>query len=571
VYALAVQGNGRILVGGQFSTLGGQTHNCLGRLNADGTPDESFAAEVSGNVNGSVTTVYCLALQDDGHVVLGGDFTALNGVTHSNIARLDVQGNLDSNFNASAWGGSYPFVFTLGMQTNGGVVVGGTFYRLNGSIRMGLGRFASDGTLDPAFDPGSGGRAYPMALQADGKILLGGARRLDATGSPDNTFVSNLGWGDVFCMSLQSDGNILVGGQSNLRRFTNTAPAMQDGTFDGSTLVWLRGGTSPEIYDAAFERLVDGTNWVGLGHGTRIYGGWQLTGLSLPGNTTFRARGLVPVGGTSYSIGCSGSSYVEGFIGAPIITSQPTNTTSDYGTTAQFSVQVGGSGPLKYQWMQDGTNITDRWLDYFTRTNATLQLYDVRGAEATSYYVVVTNANGCATSAVARLSVRDPLVTSQPWAYPRPANPGDTVEFLVNVTGTYPYSYQWRKGGVELPGRTQASVQLTNVQPVDRGAYDVIVTNCYGSVTSAPAIVTVTLSNLPPPSIVVNDGCLGVRSNRFGFTLTGSPGSIVVVESSTNFTSWTAVATNAFGTDPLPFTDSDAANAPWRFYRARLQ
>src|ERR1051326_83316 len=78
VNALAVQADGEILVGGAFTTLGGQTRNRLARLNADGTLDLGFNPGANNNVN-------ALLVQPDGQILLGGSFTTMGGQVHTNI------------------------------------------------------------------------------------------------------------------------------------------------------------------------------------------------------------------------------------------------------------------------------------------------------------------------------------------------------------------------------------------------------------------------------------------------------------------------------------------------------
>jgi hypothetical protein len=154
---------------------------------------------------------------------------------------------------------------------------------LCGELRHKLGRLNPDGTLDMGFNAGVSGsdmtpQVVPMAVQADGKVLVGG-------------------WFTT------------LGGQSrtNIGRLNATDPATQGLTSDGSTITWLRGGTSPEVWRTTFEHSPDGLTWTGLGAGTRISGGWRLTGLSLPPGGTIRARGYVA--GSSW--------FVESLIGVP--------------------------------------------------------------------------------------------------------------------------------------------------------------------------------------------------------------------------------------------------------------
>ena len=89
-----------------------------------------------------------------------------------------------------------------------------------------------------------------------------------------------------------------LGGQSRIISdgSNNTDPPVDKLTCDGSNITWLRGGTSPEVWRTTFDVSSDGTNWVGLGAGSRISGGWQLTGLSLAPHSAVRARGFAAGG-----------------------------------------------------------------------------------------------------------------------------------------------------------------------------------------------------------------------------------------------------------------------------------
>ena len=82
-------------MGGYFTTLGGQTRNCIGRLNADGTLDTGFNP-------GAILMAYSLAVQADGKILVGGYFTTLGGQTRNYIGRLNADGTLDTGFNPGA-------------------------------------------------------------------------------------------------------------------------------------------------------------------------------------------------------------------------------------------------------------------------------------------------------------------------------------------------------------------------------------------------------------------------------------------------------------------------------------
>jgi len=76
---------------------------------------------------------------------------------------------------------------------------------------------------------------------------------------------------------------------------------------------------------------------------------------------------------------------------------------------------------------------------------------------------------------------------------------------------------------------------------------------------------------LPPPSIPTGDGSAGFRQGRFGFNVAGISGQTVVIETSPDLASWTALATNTIVTNLFYFTDPGSTNVARRFYRARVQ
>jgi len=123
VCALAVQSDGKIVVGGLFNTLGGHVRYSIGRLNADATLDTTFDP----NANG---IVYALAVQSDGKLVLGGYFTALGGQTRDYIGRLNADGTLDTTFTPEA--DDERAVYALAVQSDGKIVVGASSPRWAG-------------------------------------------------------------------------------------------------------------------------------------------------------------------------------------------------------------------------------------------------------------------------------------------------------------------------------------------------------------------------------------------------------------------------------------------------------
>ncbi len=494
--SLAVQADGAILAGGYFTKLGGQSRNYIGRLNADGTLDTSFNPGAGG---GAFPQVLSLAVQADGKVLVGGAFTELAGQSRTNIGRLNADGTLDTSFNPGTDGE----VNCLAVQADGMLLVGGGFTMLGGQSRTNIGRLNADGTLDTSFNPGTDGHVNSLALQGDGTILVGGQfrtlggqsriciGRLNADGTLDTSFNPGAG-AVVYALAEQADGKILVGGffstlagqsRNCIGRLNNTEPATQSLTFDGSTLAWMRGGTSPEVWRTTFEYLLNGASWTNLGAGSRIPGGWQLTGLVLPANTTFRARGYT-VGGVDNASGW----FAETIIGPLVISEHPASLTNNAGTNAEFTVYAGGSGPLSYQWRNDGANLADGG-NVSGAASANLSLSDVLHSDEAGYSVVISNAYGSVTSAVATLTVIDPVIIAQPAG--QIGILGDSITLSLVAAGTAPLSYQWRKDGGVLAGATQSSLTLTNLQEADAGSYDVLVSNAWGDETSATALLSV--------------------------------------------------------------------------------
>ena len=170
VLALAAQPDGKILLGGNFSTVNSVARQSLARLNADGTLDTTFNAGVS-------TTVYSILVQPDGKILLGGGFTLVGGTPRARIARVNADGSLDTAFSPAA----DAIVSVFALQPDGKILVGGQFTQLGGAARAGLARLNSDGSLDAAFDAGLSGTITSASLtvqtivvQGDGKILIGG-------------------------------------------------------------------------------------------------------------------------------------------------------------------------------------------------------------------------------------------------------------------------------------------------------------------------------------------------------------------------------------------------------------
>src|SRR5262249_51795292 len=154
----------KILVGGGFNSYNGNTRNYVVRLSPAGTVDASF-----GFATGLDSTVNALIVQPDGKVLLGGQFGSYNNgggkkLTRSRVLRLNSDGKLDLSFDPNvSFNGS---VNALVLQTDGQILVGGSFSSINGGSRSGLVRLSSNGTMDVSFNNGNAGTSVnALALQ----------------------------------------------------------------------------------------------------------------------------------------------------------------------------------------------------------------------------------------------------------------------------------------------------------------------------------------------------------------------------------------------------------------------
>jgi len=281
-FALVVQADGKVLIGGYSATTmdcppeGGDyfVRHFLVRFNADGSLDTSFEAAF-GN-RSSFETVKALAVQPDGKIIVGGTFFSIKGQNRNGIARLNANGSLDSSFNPGTGVNS---VSSVALQPDGKVLIGGSFTSVNGTNRQGIARLNANGSLDSSFNPGTGvnGTVYSVALQPDGKALIGGSftnvngttrnniARLNANGSLDGSFNPGTGAnGSVLSIVLQSDGNILIGGDfTTVNGVLRSRVARLYGDFARPVLNIVRSNSSAVLsWPAAFGnfQLQENTN-----------------------------------------------------------------------------------------------------------------------------------------------------------------------------------------------------------------------------------------------------------------------------------------------------------------------
>jgi uncharacterized delta-60 repeat protein len=123
---------------------------------------------------GANADVISLALQPDGKALIGGYFNSFNGTTQNGIARLNANGSLDATFISGT--GVSGLIYSFALQPDGKVLFGGTVFSYNGISRVGIARLNPNGSLDTIFNPGAGAiEIWSFAIQPDGKVLIGGS------------------------------------------------------------------------------------------------------------------------------------------------------------------------------------------------------------------------------------------------------------------------------------------------------------------------------------------------------------------------------------------------------------
>ncbi|MBI5771401.1 MAG: immunoglobulin domain-containing protein, partial [Verrucomicrobia bacterium] len=527
VDAAVVQPDGKIFISGSFTHYNGAPVSGLLRLHPDGTPDQNFAVDPGFSGTGGLS----LLLLPRGRILVAGRSHVVNNTQYYRIGVLTNSGAIDLNFAGATTDGR---VHCAVLQPDGKIVIGGNFSTYNGAFKYAILRLNSDGTIDTSFSVGSGGfwaTPYALALQPDGKILVGGwlalindvgrsgLARLLSSGALDTSFAPPA-QNTVNSIQLQEDGRILVHGD-----FSNIGGA--PGTAHLARL------TSDGARDTSFGAY-----------------GFAASANYFPSSLAITDAGRLFM----TSVGARGAS-VSAAAALPAIATPPGSRTVAPGSSVAMSVVATSALPFTYQWYRGSTALSGA-------TNASLTITSVQAADAGSYTVVVTNELGSTTSAAAILTVMVPITISvQPAG--RSVALGLPATLSVTATSAASLTYQWRKGGTPIAGATNASLAFAAVQSSDAGSYDVVVTNSTGSVTSQPAALTVT--NAPavaaqPQSQSVNAGGSVTLSVTVGglapFTYQWNKDGAPIAGATDATLSLTAVANSATGRYTVTVTNS---------------
>ena len=519
VYTTAIQPDGKNVLGGNFTGFGAGTPNRAARLETDGTLDLTFNPDANNLVASAL-------VQTDGAIVLGGTFTTVGGVARNRLARVDGNGILDTAFNPDANGA----INALAVQTDGKLIVAGGFTTIGGVTRNKIARLNGNGTLDTTFDPNVNRDVYTAAMQADGKILIGGNfdtvsgvtrnrfARLNANGTLDTAFDPNIN-SDVTSLAVQADGRIVFGGQ-----FTTVGGVPRNRVARVNSVGALDTGYDPNVDSAVYSLAAQTDGKIIIGGAFNNVGGISRTRIArlnangtpdtsftsstedLVFSTALQADGKVVIAGYFFTVG--------GVSSRSLARLDNDNATQSLTVTAANRVQWlrSGTSPetvqVTFEFSADGGNswsplgagsrlaISPGW----ELTGLSLAGDGLIRARARTTGGAYSGSSGLVETITAYSFATIPVITTQPVS--QAAATGATVTFNVTATGTSPFTYQWKKGNaagnVAIPGATNATLTLTNVQAADAASYQVVVTNSVGSTSSSAANLSVTVGASAP-------------------------------------------------------------------------
>lgn len=396
---------------------------------------------------------HALAIKPDGTVATWGDVVGAVPSTVSNV--IQVAGNwndsvvLRADGKVLAWGydtGDVPHELTNAVQ-----VVADLNYamalRRDGSTR-------SWGWLVPTNWPAvvtnvveiAARGANAVMLRPDGTVLAYGT-----TPPADLTNAVAVAAGLTYSMALRSDGTVTAWGEGSTGQADVPASATNitfiAAGFDASAAINAEGKviTWGSPYFASIVAHLNDASSISLSQ--------------------------------TFAVGLRGA-------GAPTFTTPFADRVVSAGLPAYFRAHATGSRPMSYQWRMHGTNLPGA-------TNAILVLTEPRLVDSGLYSVVASNELGTATSPEMHLQVAPLQIASGPaWTS---ILLGTSGALSVAAQGRGPFTYQWMLSGTPLPSETNATLTFTNVQKGQTGIYSVTVSNGFGTVTTTPVLMSVSL------------------------------------------------------------------------------
>jgi hypothetical protein len=435
--------------------------------------------------NVAAGAVHSIALKSDGTVVCWGS---------NSFGQTNTPSNLSNVVSISAGA-----TFSLALKNDGSLVQWGSLLADAPGV--------TNATAIAA------GWDYAMALLTDGTVISWGTVSNTPPGLGNVTAIAA---GKGQSIALLGDGSVIAWGDNAFGK-TNVPPtatnvvavaAGQDHCLalrrNGSVVAW--GGN----YAGQTNIPSDLTNVVAIAAGSLHNVALKTSGfVAAWGDNTYGQTVVPGLGGIfDQAAGGSHSLAITGF-GFPIIEVQPLSQSPIITKNATLQVLASGTPEPTYQWQREGTNIPGA-------TASSLLFNNVQPSSAGTYRVIVTNLLGSVVSSNAILTPvgASPIVVFAPLDFVTIC--GENASFSVRADGTPPFSYQWQFNGTPIAGATRTSLQMTNVNSSQAGGYAAVITNNYGSITSAVANLTVLVV---PPYIVSPLSVPGKQGTPFSYTI----------------------------------------------------
>jgi len=464
VRTISIQSDGKIIIGGDFKSYNGTAIDNIARLNTDGTLDGSF-------VVGTTWNIFASAIQSDGKIIIGGQFTSYAGVERNRIARLNTDGTLDESFDVGTGAGF--IVETIAIQSNGKIIIGGHFTTYNGNQRNGIARLNSDGTLDESFVVGDGatGIITSIAIQSDDKIIIGGnfghyngssspgIARLNTDGTLDESFTVGNGANNfVNTITIQNDGKLIICGQ-----FT---------TYNDNGRNYIARLNADGTLDETF--------YVGTGADNIV------------STTAIQGDDKIFIGGHFQNYSDTAINYVASLIGGECNDSY----IPDVPGSLEGSTAVCSSSELTYSITEISRATSYTWTlpDGWSGSSTTNSINATSGATSGTITVTADNVCGSSDSQTIEITV-DTTIPVQPESITGP------MEICENTSGTYSIdeasgasSYTWTLPDGWTGSSSTNSIEVT--AQTNGGDISVIANNACGS--SNERVISISVDSAIP-------------------------------------------------------------------------